>query len=66
MNIEARTLLLTEAKSRLMNGKLECRFVFFHRNMGAIKERYDVKRKERVLYSNVDFEMVNITFETKT
>ena len=49
-----------------MNGKLECRFVFFHRNMGVIKERYDVKRKERVLYSNVDFEMVNITFETKT
>jgi len=29
-------------------------------------ERYDVKRKETVLHSNVDFEMVNIIFKPKT
>ena len=34
--------------------------------MGVIKERYDVRRKETVLYSNVDFEMVNIIFKAKT
>ena len=31
-----------------------------------IKERYDVKRKETVLYSNVDFEIVNIIVKAKT
>jgi len=39
---------------------------FFYWNMGVIKERYDVRRKETVLYSNVDFEMVNIIFKAKT
>ena len=34
--------------------------------MGVIEERYDVERKETVLYSNVDFEMVNITLKAKT
>ena len=41
-------------------------FVFFDCNKGVIEERYDVKRKETVLYSNVDFEMVNIIFKAKT
>ena len=31
-----------------------------------IKERYDVERKETVLYSNVDFEIVNIIVKAKT
>ena len=57
---------IAQAKSRLMNGKLECWFVFFHWNMGVFKERYNVKGKETVLYSNVDFKMVNIIFKAKT
>ena len=41
---------------------------FFYWNMGVIKERYDVKRKETVLYKNVDFEIhvVNIIVKAKT
>ena len=38
----------------------------FFWNMGVIKEIYDVKRKETVLYSNVDFEIVNIIVKAKT
>ena len=57
---------IAEAKRRLMNGKLECWFVFFHWNMGVFNERYDVKGKETVLYSNVNFQMVNIIFKAKT
>ena len=34
--------------------------------MGVINETYDVKGKETVLYSNVDFKMVNIIFKAKT
>ena len=35
----------------------------FESNRGL---RYHVKRKETVLFSNVDFEMVNIIFKAKT
>ena len=49
-----------------MNGNLECWFVFFLWSMAVIKERYYVNRKQTVLYSNVDFEMVNINFKAKT
>ena len=34
--------------------------------MGVIKERYDVKGKETVLYWIVDFQMVKIIFKAKT